>query len=397
MQAALPLHRGELECEWAGMIRKAWPRVDVTANKDGSIDVPARQWPGSTSTKPALHIPNGGYTVSLPKNARKGRPWCLRISLRTKTAGVTKLILDPGSEYERGKWLAVLSSSRPQEPVVLGHSLLELPNGPATRQDYLPPDWQSDTALREELDEADDLDTAFMRTTVSSHGDVGRSDLHATVENVPAPTPVPAAAAAPAPAPAPGGDEKAPAEKEDSDDEAAEPESNPPPSGKETAVAGWDFSPVTRAGELLTALREELDEADDLDTAFMRTTVSSHGDVGRSDLHATVENVPAPTPVPAAAAAPAPAPAPGGDEKAPAEKEDSDDEAAEPESTPPPSGKETAVAGWDFSPVTRAGELLATQVALRKGDVVEVLDKARGDWWLVRAHASAHERARARS
>jgi pyruvate/2-oxoglutarate dehydrogenase complex dihydrolipoamide acyltransferase (E2) component len=95
---------------------------------------------------------------------------------------------------------------------------------------------------------------------------------------------------------------------------------------------------------------------------------------------AAAKAAPTPAPVPAAAPAPAPVYSP---QPAPAP-------AAAPQPTamaPPSSGKETAVAGWDFSPVARAGESLATQVALRKGDVVEVLDKARDDWWLVSAHA----------
>jgi hypothetical protein len=39
---------------------------------------------------------------------------------------------------------------------------------------------------------------------------------------------------------------------------------------------------------------------------------------------------------------------------------------------------------WDFSPVSRPGEELATQLALRKGDIVWVLDRSRDDWWSVR-------------
>ena len=86
------IHRGELDCEWAGIFRTAWPRVLVTVDWDGNIDVPARQYPGSKPL-PALHVPRAEYTVGLPKNTRAERPWCLRISLRTKTAGVTKLIV----------------------------------------------------------------------------------------------------------------------------------------------------------------------------------------------------------------------------------------------------------------------------------------------------------------
>jgi len=46
-------------------------------------------------------------------------------------------------------------------------------------------------------------------------------------------------------------------------------------------------------------------------------------------------------------------------------------------------GKQYATAGWDFKPVTREGEQLEAQLAMRKGDVVEVIDGSRDDWWLV--------------
>eukprot|EP01049_Picozoa_sp_SAG25_P004330 SAG25_NODE_270_length_10627_cov_13.114267_4_plen_1341_part_00 len=106
-------HQGELNCEWVGTLSTAWPRVIVTVVSDGSIDVPAREWPGSTAL-PALRIPQAGYTVGLPKSPRKGRPWCLRISLRDQTAGVTKLILDAGTKRGHDEWLSVLSQRFPE-------------------------------------------------------------------------------------------------------------------------------------------------------------------------------------------------------------------------------------------------------------------------------------------
>jgi hypothetical protein len=109
-----PLHRGTLECEWAGTFRTVWPSVTVTVHgHDGSLDVPAREWAGYKSLQP-LRISKAEYSVGLPKNPRAARPWCFRVSLRVKTGGMTKLILDAGNEQQRDKWIAVLQSEQPE-------------------------------------------------------------------------------------------------------------------------------------------------------------------------------------------------------------------------------------------------------------------------------------------
>jgi hypothetical protein len=74
-----------------------------------------------------------------------------------------------------------------------------------------------------------------------------------------------------------------------------------------------------------------------------------------------------------------------------------DEAAAQPEPVAVYDGKETAVAGWDFVPVTSTSKQLEDQLALQQGDVVEVVDRTGDDWWLVSTHARTHTRTHVRT
>jgi hypothetical protein len=74
-----------------------------------------------------------------------------------------------------------------------------------------------------------------------------------------------------------------------------------------------------------------------------------------------------------------------------------DEAAAQPEPVAVYDGKETAVAGWDFVPVTSTSKQLEDQLALQQGDVVEVVDRTGDDWWLASTHARTHTRTHVRT
>jgi len=115
-----PEGRGSLLREVAGGFTSwttSWERINITLLDNNLDNGQERIAPngGIRFSSPSLgddgFIPKAGYTVGLPKKPRSGRPGCFRITLNAETAGVSKLILDAGTEHAARLWLAELSAA----------------------------------------------------------------------------------------------------------------------------------------------------------------------------------------------------------------------------------------------------------------------------------------------